>query len=133
MAVEPTFKLDDPKVPLKEGAKFDQDKVRLDLIPGGALWELGKVYTYGATNKYAPYNWAKGIAYSRVYGAMMRHAVKWFWGCVTNDPETRCHHLASVAWCAFTLMHYDQDPSTYQQFDDRPFNAGLVGAVKELK
>lgn len=115
------------------GQKLDDGKNRLDLIPGSALWELGRVYTYGANTKYADWNWAKGIAYSRIYGAMMRHAIKWYWCCITNDEETKCHHLASVAWCAFTLMHYDQDPKTYREFDDRPFNRGLVGAVEGLE
>jgi len=121
-----------PLAVLAQGHKADDGKNRLDLIPASALWELGRVYTFGAI-KYADWNWAKGIKYSRIFGALMRHALKWYWGCITNDKETKCHHLASVAWCAFTLIHYDQDPSTYRTFDDRPFNAGLVGAIEELE
>ena len=38
-----------------EGIKYDSGKNRLDLVPVYPLWELGKVYTFGA-NKYAEDN-----------------------------------------------------------------------------
>lgn len=83
--------------------KDDEGKVRYDLIPPEALHELARVYTIGA-NKYGAHNWRKGgLSTGRVFAAMMRHAWAWLRGERT-DPEDGQHHLASVAWGAFTLM-----------------------------
>lgn len=88
-----------------QARKDDTDKDTYDLIPWLPLAELGKLYRFGAI-KYAPNNWKKGMAYSRIYNALLRH-LRAFWEGESYDIETRCHHLASVAWCAFTLMWYD--------------------------
>lgn len=97
--------------------KYDQGKLRYDLIPPGPLTELARVYTIGA-KKYADDNWKKGMSYRRIFGAMMRHAWAWFRG-ESIDPENGQHHLASVAWNAFTLMYYETNRATY---DDRPLH-----------
>lgn len=88
-----------------QGRKDDTGKLQLDLIPTDALWEVGKVYTMGAT-KYDPWNWRKGLKYSRVFAAMLRHVYKWWMG-EQFDQQDGQRHLASVAWCALTLIHYD--------------------------
>lgn len=87
-----------------EGIKFDQDKLRYDLIPGNALDELAKVYTFGA-KKYADRNWEKGMAWSRIFGAIMRHAWAWFRG-QTHDPETGLNHMVHAAWGCLALVEY---------------------------
>jgi hypothetical protein len=38
------------------GKKFDQGKIRLDLIPPQTIIDVGQVLTYGAS-KYGPENW----------------------------------------------------------------------------
>jgi hypothetical protein len=98
-----------------EGVKDDSQKIRLDLIPVVPLFLLGDVYTRGA-KKYADHNWRKGIKWSRIFAALLRHAWKWFNG-EKCDPEDGQHHLASVAWCAFTLMEYEL---SHPEMDDRP-------------
>lgn len=95
--------------------KHDQQKARFDLIPAAPLWELANVYTFGAS-KYADRNWEKGFAWTRIFAAMLRHSYRWFMG-ENLDAETGCHHLASVAWCAFALMEY---AITHPELDDRP-------------
>ena len=85
--------------------KYDSDKPEYHLIPWRPLTELGKLYQFGA-NKYEPHNWKKGMAWSRCYNALLRHLQAW-WEGETNDPESKCHHLSSVAWCAFTLIWYE--------------------------
>lgn len=87
-----------------EGVKYDQDKLRYDLISFPALEELCKVYSLGA-KKYADRNWEKGIMYSRILAAMLRHITAWVMG-ETLDKESNLHHLAHAAWCCFTLLHY---------------------------
>lgn len=98
-----------------EGRKDDGGKERFDLIPVTPLFKLAEVYTIGA-RKYEDRNWEKGIKWGRIFAAMMRHAWKW-WRGEKADPVDGQHHLASVAWCAMTLMEYED---TYPELDDRP-------------
>ncbi len=98
----------------KEGVKFDEGKNRYDLIDSYALDELAKIYTYG-TVKYDDNNWRKGLKFSRIFGALMRHS--WaFWRGEDNDPESGLPHMAHAAWQCFTLINF----SKYQKdLDDR--------------
>ena len=73
-----------------EGMKFDQDKLRYDLIPPEVKKWLAEVLTYGA-KKYAPDNWKK-IEVERYYAAMERHMVAYQLG-EEKDPESGIHHL----------------------------------------
>ena len=102
---------------LMEGIKFDEGKARWDLLPARALWEVVGVYTLGV-KKYDDWNWHKGIKYSRVVAALLRHLFRWLMG-QRNDSETGQHHLTSVVWCGLTLLHYDLHPEDYKDFDDR--------------
>ena len=85
--------------------KFDAAKSRVDLIMPEFLIELGRLLAYGAI-KYAPNNWCKGAAWSRYYGALQRHALAWQSG-ESIDPESKCHHLAAVAFNAMCLYIYE--------------------------
>jgi len=99
----------------KGGVKYDQNKLRYDLIPVGPLAKLAEVYTIGA-RKYTDRNWQKGILFSRLYAALQRHANA-YWGGEQNDTEDGQHHLASVVWCAFAIMEFE---NTHLELDDRP-------------
>lgn len=96
------------------GVKYDENKVRFDLLPPGPMFEVAKVYTIGA-KKYADRNWELGIQWGRVFAAMMRHAWNW-WRGERHDPQDGQHHLASVVWCALALMEYE---ATHPELDDR--------------
>jgi hypothetical protein len=98
----------------KEGMKFDSEKERFDLIPPIPLMELANLYSRGAV-KYGDRNWEEGIKWGRIFAAMMRHAWKW-WAGEERDQEDGQHHLASVAWCALTLLEYNR---THPECDDR--------------
>lgn len=74
------------------------------LIPPEFMIELGKVYGFGA-GKYAPWNWAKGYAWSLSFNALQRHLLSWLDG-EELDPESNLSHLAHVAWHAATLYHF---------------------------
>jgi len=85
--------------------RFDANKLRYELLPADGLEELVKVYTEGA-RKYEDNNWTKGMAWSRVFGSLLRHA--WaFWKGEIHDPETGCHHMAMAAWNCIALCVYD--------------------------
>lgn len=86
------------------GLKFDTEKPPLQLLPFDVLEEIAKVLQYGA-HKYAPNNWRKGLVYSRLFGAAMRHWWAW-WRGQDLDPETGYHHLAHAACCNVFALHF---------------------------
>lgn len=84
--------------------KYDEDKPRPELIPPCALMEIANVYAHGA-KKYAPNNWRKGMEWSRIYGAVLRHLFR-FWSGQNIDPESGYCHLAHAAFGLLTLLEY---------------------------
>lgn len=114
---------------LAEGLKYDTGKLRMDLIPADSLRDLAEVYTMGA-KKYADENWREGIAWKRIYGAILRHLTSWFLGEDT-DPESGLSHLAHAAWGCFTLLNYRR---SHPEFDDRPkSNTSTLCGVQQDK
>lgn len=91
---------------------------RLDLIPPGALEELGRVYGAGAA-KYSDNNYLKGYEYRKSMGAQLRHLMAFARG-EDIDEETGCHHLMLAAWHSFTLYTYQTEGLGV---DDRIFRA----------
>lgn len=73
------------------GVKFDQEKLRTDLVPPEAVFALAEVLRYGA-KKYEERNWEKGMAWGRAYGAALRHLLSW-WKGEDKDPESGISHL----------------------------------------
>lgn len=108
--------MSEPFIPPAFARKDDSGKARFDLIPAEALEDIAKNYAFGA-KKYGDHNWRKGLAYSRVFAAMMRHAWAW-WRGQDNDPEFALSHLTAVAWCAMTLLAFSKN-TKYSSFDDR--------------
>lgn len=102
---------------LPEGTKFDDGKVRLDLLSPWFLDEVGKVLTSGA-KKYEAHNWAKGIKTSRLIGAALRHVFAYVRG-ERNDPEWGYHHLAHATCCLMFIVHQDLT-EWYASFNDMP-------------
>ncbi len=101
------------------GAKADSGKLGTHLLPTRPLEEIARVLDFGA-RKYAPDNWRKGIAYTRVYGAILRHAWAW-WRGEQADPETGLHPLAHAACEILFLLDYELGPAPRREaFDDRP-------------
>lgn len=88
------------------GNKFDQDKVRLELIPSELITAVGTILTFGA-QKYEERNWELGMKWSRVFGALMRHMWAW-WRGQDKDPETGESHLWHAACCIAFLIAYEQ-------------------------
>jgi hypothetical protein len=85
-----------------QGTKHDQGKPRLELIPSIALFESGKVLAFGA-NKYSPWNWSKGIVFSRLIGACYRHLAAYNSG-EDVDPESGLSHIAHSLCCLYFLV-----------------------------
>src|SRR5208282_5976958 len=75
-----------------KGLKYDQGKLRWDLIPFKVVEGIVEVLTFGAI-KYKADSWQEvEEARSRYFAATMRHLSSWRQG-ETNDPESGLHHL----------------------------------------
>lgn len=99
------------------GIKYDDRKLRVDLIPPEAIEALARIYTYGTDGKpaspeypgkptpYAERNWEKGMNWGRVFGALQRHI--WaFWRGEDIDPESGFPHVEHALWNAAALVTY---------------------------
>ncbi len=89
---------------IKEGVKYDADKTPYDLLDPVALEGLGNVLKFGA-KKYASWNWAKGISYSRLIAALLRHTFAILRGELI-DPESGLPHIDHVGCCWMFLSHH---------------------------
>lgn len=86
-----SYSIDTVKEP--GGLKYDDGKIRVDLIPPEVILEIGKILTYGA-NKYGSDNWQKLENFDdRYYGALLRHLLAWRSG-EENDKESGLSHLS---------------------------------------
>ena len=88
------------------GVKADAGKLGTHLLPTRPLEAIARVLDFGAS-KYAPNNWRGGIAYSRVYGAVLRHLWAW-WRGEDKDPETGHSHLAHAGCCLLFLLAFEK-------------------------
>ena len=91
------------------GDKYDDDKLRYDLIPPNALDKMVAVLTYGA-KKYSPENWRQlDDLQNRYFAAAQRH----LWAMKRGefyDEETGEPHLAHAMCClAFMLEALEED------------------------
>lgn len=88
------------------GVKYDEGKVPFDLLDPSYLEGTAQVLAFGAT-KYASYNWANGMKWSRCFAALMRHMWKW-WRGEALDEETGLSHLYHASCCLMFLAHYEK-------------------------
>lgn len=96
------------------GIKFDSDKPRMDLLDSHAIEKLSEVLGFGAC-KYGANNWRKGIVYSRLIAAALRHIFAFSRG-ENNDPESGLPHVAHAMCCLmFILGMMNEKP----EMDDR--------------
>lgn len=109
------FKNPDKVLKLDKGLRFNDGKIRYDLIEPSAIKELAKVFTKGA-EKYAPRNWEKGMEWSKVLASLKRHTAAFEQG-EDYDNESGLYHMAHAAWNALALVSYYK---LYPQGDDRP-------------
>jgi hypothetical protein len=97
------------------GARYNDAKPDFSLLPLNTLEDEVRVWMYGK-NKYAAWNWAKGMPWSVPYACLLRHLAAWQRG-EENDPESGLPHLAHAACNLRMLTLY---ASTYKDGDDRP-------------
>ena len=56
----------------EEGLRFNEGKLRYDLVNPQAHEGMVDILTFGAT-KYASRNWERGMAWSKVISSLKRH------------------------------------------------------------
>lgn len=95
------------------GIKHDAEKVRMDLLDPVAIEQLAAVLTFGA-QKYAAHNWRKGIDFSRLSAATLRHVFAFMRG-EDLDPESGLPHIAHAMCCCMFLLGL----APRAEFDDR--------------
>jgi hypothetical protein len=96
--------------------RFNEGKLRFDLIPPEAVEGLAGIYTMGA-KKYADRNWEKGLKLMACFASLMRHAWKWAGG-EDLDQESGMHHMDHVAWNAVAISTFFK--RNRSDLDDRP-------------
>ena len=89
-----------------EGRKYDEGKLRWDLLPWTPVEDAVSVLTFGAT-KYGEDNWREvPNARRRYFAALLRHVLAWYRG-EKLDPETGLPHLAHALCCVLFLAELD--------------------------
>ena len=120
--------------------RYDEGKLRMELVPIKPLMELAKVYTNGAA-KYHLYdengnitedasdNWRKGMSWRKTIGAVKRHIAHWERGeDVDPDPKMKgTLHLANAAWGLFTLIEYYKIAPEYDDRAHQYLNRKKIG------
>lgn len=100
---------------MNDGRKDDAGKARIELVPPEMMGAMATILTLGA-EKYGERNWEKGMAWSRIYGALERHMWAW-WSGADCDHETGRSHLWHAACCIAFLVAYEERGTGT---DDRP-------------
>lgn len=99
---------------MTKAMKFDSDKAPLDLIPYEAQEEIAKVLGFGA-KKYARGNFTKGLEYSRLIAAALRHLNQFNSG-EDKDPESGLSHIAHAGCMIAFLLYMEKNKP---EMDDR--------------
>lgn len=89
--------------PNKGGIKHDQDKLQWHLLPLETLEGVIRVLMSGA-KKYSPFNWAKGMPYTRVLDATQRHLAAIQKG-EDKDPDSGLDHV-DHALCELLFLKF---------------------------
>ncbi len=105
MSIHPEEPRDKEDLSSDTGVKFDEGKPPMSLLPWPALIEVSKVLAFGA-KKYNAHNWMKGMDWSRLSDAALRHLTAWISG-ENKDEETGLSSLAHCACCILFLLTYE--------------------------
>lgn len=84
--------------------KHDACKAPISMIPRSALEAEAQVMHFGA-EKYGRDNWRKGMEWTRLIDAALRHITAFNEG-EANDRESNLDHLAHARCCLAFLIEY---------------------------
>lgn len=89
---------------MSEGVKHDSGKPMMALVPAIAIEQEALAWTFGQ-RKYGTWNWCKGLLYTRILSALLRHTFALVRG-EDVDPESGLHHGAHIRCCAGMLIYF---------------------------
>lgn len=115
---------------MKDGLKYDEGKLRFDLIPPIALRALAQVYTMGA-EKYDDNTWQNlENFYPRYLAALHRHLNAHQLGEI-KDPESGLYHLDHALWNLVALRwKMEEDAKAAEGFMIKAFEGGTKSDKK---
>lgn len=97
--------------PVHEGyheKKWDQEKLRWDLLYWEGIEKVVEIATYGIEKGYKEESWKDVMdGQERYFSALMRHLIAWRKGEIT-DPESKRPHLWHAAWNALALIYFEE-------------------------
>lgn len=108
-------------------ACMDDPKLPMELLDPLFLEGVARVLEYGA-QKYAKNNWMSGMAWTVVFGSILRHLWAWARG-ETLDLESGLPHLHHAACGLMFLCRYTGD-GRYRKLDDRVFTAATTSSTR---
>lgn len=100
----------------ERGLRYNDGKLRMDLIPPEVRIMLAQVLSYGA-QKYTERNWELGMPYSEMLASLYRHLSAWEMGQM-YDYESGLPHLWHVMFNVAALAVYEER-GIGEEFDDR--------------
>lgn len=129
---------EEPKKESK-GMRFDEGKLRYDLLEPFAIEQVVRIFTKGS-EKYAPNNWLKGMNWSKVRASAARHQAAFERGedydyypdkceaCRNGDCKNHTGelHAAQAAWNWLALTSY------YKHFPEGDDRLHLVLPKKKI-
>lgn len=86
------------------GLRFNEGKIRWELVPDQALEPMVRVLMYGA-KKYTDNNWQKGLKLPEVLACLQRHLVALKAGEI-NDPESNLPHIGHILCNALFYSYF---------------------------
>lgn len=100
----------------EQGLKFDDGKLPIHLIPPEAIDAMAERLRFGA-KKYGEHNWSKGIKFSKLFSATMRHA--WaHWRGEDIDKDSGLCNLSGVLINVAFMIAFTRRGR--KDLDDRP-------------
>lgn len=99
---------------MEQALRYNKGKLKWSLVDWKSLEPMVRVLEMGA-EKYAPYNWTKGMPVTEVSESLLRHMFAYLNG-ENTDPESGIEHLGHVMCNAMFLIHIMREKP---EFDDR--------------
>jgi hypothetical protein len=98
----------------EQALRYNQGKLKWSLVDWKSLEPMVRVLEMGA-EKYAPFNWTKGMPVTEVSESLLRHMFA-FLEHENCDKESKIEHLGHVMCNCMFLIHIMREKP---EFDDR--------------
>lgn len=105
---------------MSAGKKNDDKKAPVHFLHRSFIEGTALAQGFGA-KKYGDWNFTKGIAYTRLINAAMRHIIAFMWG-EDNDPESGLSHIdhaaANLNMLKFMISEKSDMDDRYEEEDE---------------